>query len=139
MSPNSLKTPKLKSYLNSDIIYGGYISDIKPKIIDSSVIILPSYREGFSRVLMEAQACSRAVITSNVAGCRDAIVNNETGYLIPFKDKMLLHAKIEYLIKNKQEIYRMSKNARRYAEINFDVDSISKMHLDELLKNIAIN
>lgn len=124
---------------NSCINYLGKRSDIEIILSNSDLFLFPSYREGFPKVLMEAASCGLPSIAFNVAGCRDAIVNNETGYLIPFKDKMLLHAKIEYLIKNKQEIYRMSKNARRYAEINFDVDSISKMHLDELLKNIAIN
>ena len=48
----------------------------------ASVVVLPSYREGFSKVLMEAQASARPVITSNVTGCKDAILNGSTGFLV---------------------------------------------------------
>lgn len=120
---------------NSNIKYLGKRADIDLILSNSDIFLFPSYREGFPKVLMEAASCGLPSIVFNVAGCRDAIVDNETGYLIPFKDDSLLQDKLEYLIKNKQEILRMSKNARKYAEINFDVNVISKKHLDLLLKN----
>lgn len=127
---NSIPISKLKSYLNSDIIYGGYISDIKPKIIDSSVIILPSYREGFSRVLMEAQACSRAVITSNVAGCRDVILENITGFLVETRNAIDLEEKMLEFIKNPNLIHEMGKNAYNHAHKNFSIKRSVDLHFE---------
>lgn len=124
---------------NSCINYLGRRSDIDIILSNSDLFLFPSYREGFPKVLMEAASCGLPSIAFDVAGCRDAIINNETGYLIPFKDEQLFHDKIEYLIKNKQEILRISRNARKYAEINFDANLISKNHFDELFKNVDIN
>lgn len=136
-NPMSLTNNEVNEILkNSCVNYLGQRSDVEIILSNSDIFLFPSYREGFPKVLMEAASCGLPSIAFNVAGCRDAIVNNETGYLIPFKDEALLHDKMEYLVKNKQEISRMSRNARKYAELNFDVNLISKKHLDELLKKI---
>ena len=53
----------------------------------STIVVLPSYREGFPKILMEAAACGKPIITTNVPGCRDAIINGVTGILV--KPKIL--------------------------------------------------
>ena len=76
-------------------------TNIRNKIIDSHVVVLPSYREGFARVLMEAQACARPVITSDISGCRDVIVDKGTGFLVK-RDKELFSKKIEQLLLDRE-------------------------------------
>ena len=68
-----------------------------PSILSlATVIVLPSYREGFPKVLMEASACGRPSITTNVPGCKDAVVNNYTGILIPVKNSRKLANEIKF-------------------------------------------
>ena len=66
----------------------------------SNIACLPSYREGLPKSLAEAAACGRAVVTTNVPGCRDAIEPNKTGFLVPAKDAKALAEKLELLIQD---------------------------------------
>ena len=127
-----------KEYLDSKIYYGGHVDDIRSEIINSSAVVLPSYREGFSKVLMEAQACSRPVITSNVPGCRDAIIENLTGYLIEPKNSDELAEKIILMIENPIQFQAMSRNAYKHAKNCFSVDGAVLKHLDIFKKVTSI-
>lgn len=71
--------------------YHGYQSDMKPFYAMASCIVLPSYHEGMSNVLLEAAASGRPLITSNVPGCREAVENNVSGYLCPAKEADALY------------------------------------------------
>ncbi len=95
----------------------------------STLIVLPSYREGFPKVIMEAASCGRPVITTNVPGCRDAILNNKTGFLIPPKNSKDLSKTIFHLSKNKKLLRRMGRAARIHAKKNFDIKIIISKHL----------
>lgn len=66
--------------------YHGYQSDMKPFYAMANCIVLPSYHEGMSNVLLEAAASGRPLITSDIPGCREAVENNASGYLCPAKD-----------------------------------------------------
>ena len=66
--------------------YHGYQSDMKPFYAMASCIVLPSYHEGMSNVLLEAAASGRPLITSDIPGCREAVENSVSGYLCPAKD-----------------------------------------------------
>lgn len=137
-NPNMINLEDLEQYLDSKIYYGGHVDDIRTEIINSSVVILPSYREGFSKVLMEAQACSRPVITTNVPGCRDVIVANSTGYLIEPKNSDELAEKIIFMIENPVQFQTMSKNAYKHAKNCFSVDGAAVQHLDIFNKVTSI-
>ena len=100
------------------------------KILNSAlIVVLPSYREGFPKVLIEAAACGRPSITTNVPGCRDAVINNYTGILIPVKNSIILAKEIEKLLNDKVKIKKMSNNARKYALQNFDVNEVVRKHI----------
>jgi glycosyltransferase involved in cell wall biosynthesis len=79
---------------------------------------------------MEAAACGKPVITTNVPGCRDAVINNVTGKIVPVKNSKLLAIAIRNLLENKHKMKLMSKNARKHAEKNFSVKRITQMHLE---------
>lgn len=71
--------------------YHGYQSDMKPFYAMASCIVLPSYHEGMSNVLLEAAASGRPLITSDIPGCREAVENGVSGYLCPAKDADMLY------------------------------------------------
>ena len=115
----------------------GYRDDIKFLFHKSSIVVLPSYREGFPKVLQEAAACGRPVITSDVPGCRDAVKDGLTGFLISPKDPKVLAEKIEYLLENKDLLVKMGSEARKFAEKEFSSDKVVNKHLkiyEELLR-----
>ena len=68
----------------------GYQKNIQDLYAKSHIICLPSYREGLPKSLIEAAAASRAVVTTDVPGCREAIIPNKTGLLVPVKDSQKL-------------------------------------------------
>lgn len=107
-----------KNYKN--ILFLGYKKKVHNFFNKSLIVCLPSYREGFSKTLIEAAASGCAVITTDVPGCRDAIVNNKTGLLCKSRDCLSLIRKLEKLMLNKNQTYYFAKNAVKYAKKNFD-------------------
>ena len=104
-------------------------SKIYKYIKNSTIIVLPSYREGFPKVVMEASACGRPVITTNVPGCRESIINNRTGLLVPVKNSIKLSDAIIKLSTDRILLKKMSKAGRIFAEKNFDINKVVSMHL----------
>ena len=98
---------------------------------------MPSYREGFPKTLIEAAAAGRAVITTNVPGCRDAIIPNKTGLLVQPKNSKKLADAIQYLIQNPKLRTSMGDAGRELAKKEFQIENIIQGHLDiynDLLK-----
>ncbi|WP_423149301.1 glycosyltransferase family 4 protein [Rubrolithibacter danxiaensis] len=116
--------------------YKGWVTDVRPFIKNASAVVLPSYyREGVPRSLLEGLAMGRAIITTDWVGCKETVnvVQNErTGFLTPVKDVQALVSKLEFLIRNPEEIIRFGKNGRKYAEEKFDVNKVNK-HMLEIL------
>ena len=116
----------------------GYQKDIVTLYAKSHIICLPSYREGFPKSLIEAAAAGRAVVTTDVPGCRDAIIPNKTGLLVPIKDSRKLADALQWLIENPKERIAMGKEGRKFAEKEFPIEKIILSHLDiyqDLLRN----
>ena len=103
-----------------NIRFYGHYSEIHRLFNKSSIVCLPSYREGFPKSLIEASASGCAIVTSNVPGCRDAIKKNFNGYLCLPKNVISLFSKLDKLMKNKQLRKNFSKNSRKLAEKKFD-------------------
>ncbi len=139
-NPTSLKIDelnKLKEDKNVEIL--GYQKDIPELYERSHIICLPSYREGLPKSLIEAAAAGRAVVTTDVPGCREAIIPDKTGLLVPVKDSLKLANALQWLIEHPYERIEMGKAGRRFAEIEFPIGKIIKNHLyiyDELLNKI---
>ena len=109
----------------------GYKKNIPKLFSRSSIICLPSYREGFPKTLMEAAAAKRAVITTDVPGCKDAVIVNKTGLIVPVKDSNSLAEAIQVLILNPSKRKKMGREGRKLAEKEFDIKNI-------VLENINI-
>ena len=104
-------------------------------IAQSSIVVLPSYREGLPKVLCEAAACGIPVITTNVPGCSDAIINEQTGILVPPRESEELSLAIISLLKNPERLKKMGEAGRRLAEEKYDIKKIVNTHM-KLYRNI---
>ena len=107
----------------------GYQNDIARLFSSSNLVVLPSYREGFPKVLMEAAACGRAVVTTDVPGCRDAVKHGETGLVVAAFDHLALADAIEKLVLDRELRAKMGTNARCLAESDFSIESVIQAHL----------
>lgn len=81
-------------------IIGGAIEDVRPFIAEADCIVLPSYREGMSNVLLEAASMERPSIASDVTGCREIITDRKTGFLCKVKDAEDLAEKMIQMLQN---------------------------------------
>ena len=112
---------KLIEKYKNDFNYFPYTDDIKKFIKNADCVILPSYREGLPRSLLESAALGVPIMASNVPGCNEIIINNKTGLLFNVKDTLDIVKKIKIFIKmsyDKKLI--LSKNARKKIEDEFD-------------------
>lgn len=115
--------------------YLGYISNVKEVMADSHVIIHPSYHEGLSNVLLEAAACGRPVLASDVPGCRETLQNGISGDLFGAQNTEALIRAIERMLSYTEEKRRMmGKYGRKYVEDHFDRNIVVEHYRDELKK-----
>ena len=126
LSIDELNKIKDKSYVE----FIGYQKDIATLYAKSHIICLPSYREGFPKSLIEAAAANRAVITTDVPGCRDAIIPNKTGLLVPAKESEKLADALQLLIESPLKRISMGAAGRKLAEEEFLIEKIVIEHLD---------
>ena len=125
--------------MNRFIKFLGHCDDIPLLYSRSNIICLPSYREGLPKSLIEAAAASRAIVTTDVPGCRDAIIPNKTGLLVPIKNDSALADALQDLVLNSKKREDMGKAGRKLAEKYFSIDIIVNDHIDiykELLRNL---
>lgn len=107
----------------------GYRTDIPDIFANSNIVVLPSYREGLPKALVEAAACGRAVVTTDVPGCRDAIEPGATGLLVPVRDASRLADAIQFLIENPDRRKQMGVSGRALAEREFAIEKVVDAHL----------
>ena len=131
-NPLTIKKYEIEKWESEGYIeYLGYRNDLNKIIPKAHIIVLPSYYpEGLPKVLLEAAACSCAVITTNHPGCRDAIIPNETGLLVKPRDIDSLKDSIISLLCDRDWIKSMGKSGRRLAEEKFSVKKVIDIHLD---------
>ena len=108
----------------------GERGDVAALYAASHLAVLPSYREGLPRSLIEAAACGRAVVTTDVPGCRDAIEPGETGLLVPPRDAAALAQAIARLAADAALRQRLGAAGRALAEREFDIEDVCRKHLD---------
>ena len=123
-NPESVTNEQVKSWQDEGLVDClGFRSDIAQLFSVAHIIVLPSYREGLPKVLLEAAASGRAVITTDVPGCRDAIEADITGVLVPPRDAKALADAIEHLIDDKVLRQQMGRAGRKLAEREFSIRS----------------
>ena len=107
--------------------------DVRPFIAASDCIVLPSYREGLPRALLEAAAMGKPAIATDVAGCRDAVDPQSTGYLCEPRSAKSLAAAMEQFIKlPRREREAMGKRARAKAVREFSDEAVAKAYMEAI-------
>lgn len=131
-NPDSILQEEIEVWRQSGIVdYLGFRKDMSKVFSETNIVVLPSYYgEGLPKVLIEAAACGRAIITTDCPGCRDAILDGITGVLVPAKDSLALSNAILRLAKNRALVTQMGRAGRKYAEKTFSVNSVVSDHLD---------
>ena len=109
------------------IEYLGKLQDVRPTITNSHVFILPSYREGTSRSILEAMSIGRPIVTTNVAGCRQLVEVGRNGYLAEAKSVQSLVDAIEKMINlSSNELIQMGTYSRKIVEDKYDVHKVNE-------------
>lgn len=117
------------------VTYYGFQKDPRPFYKNTDCVVLPSYHEGMSNVLLEAAATGRPVITSDIPGCREAVQNNTTGILVPVKDSYALYVAMkEMLTRTLEERTTMGLLARQFVTDSYAKDIVVKKTLCEIFK-----
>jgi len=114
---------------NPYIQWVGFKQNMFQILCDADVVVLPSYREGLPKSLIEATAVGRPVITTDTQGCRECVIEGYNGYLVPVKDTELLSQRMETLINDSETRKGMGKNSRLLAEREFSIEKVIKAHL----------
>ncbi|QWB95447.1 glycosyltransferase family 4 protein [Mycoplasmatota bacterium] len=121
----------MNGYLN----FHGYQKNIIEYVSRSSCVILPSYHEGMSNVLLEAAAIGRPLITSNIPGCKEAVINNQTGFLVDVRDTEDLTDKIiNFITLDYEKRKLMGLLSRKHIEEFFD----KKIVVEKTIQHLAI-
>lgn len=130
----NIKVKDIQEYIDDGSInYLGTTKDVRPYLEDCAVYVLPSYREGMPVSIMEAEAVGRAIIASNTNGCRDAVVDQKTGFLVSIGDAIKFADKMIWCIEYPQEVEQIGNCSRKFAEDNFDNKKIIIRIIDIIL------
>ena len=107
------------------IYFYGYQNDVKPLINGSDCFVLPSYHEGMANTLLECASMGRPLITTDIHGCKEAVIDGQTGYLVNKADSFDLYEKLKMFLelpfKEKRNMGRLS---RKHIEERFDKEKV---------------
>jgi glycosyltransferase involved in cell wall biosynthesis len=124
-NPKSISTDQLEEWSKSGAVkWLGERADIPQLVTKSHIAVLPSYREGLPKSLIESAAIGRPIITTNVPGCREVVKEGENGFLVPARDAKKLAAAIKKLINNPKLLITMGKKSRLMAEQEFSIQKV---------------
>ena len=125
-NPSSLSMDEFQNIRKSTIVnYLGDVRDIRDALSKASVLVLPSYREGTPRSVLEAMAMGRAIITTTAPGCKETIQDGRDGFLIPPKDVTALIKAMRTMINDPTLIQTMGQLARQTATNRYDVRKVN--------------
>jgi glycosyltransferase involved in cell wall biosynthesis len=125
ISPQTIDEWQKEGVIN----YLGHLDDVRPTMATASVFVLPSYREGTPRSVLEAMAMGRAIITTDVPGCCETVVDGVNGFLVPAKDSEALAKAMVTLLQNPALAVEMGQKSREMAENRYDVHKVNQQML----------
>jgi glycosyltransferase involved in cell wall biosynthesis len=114
------------------IKYHGAVSDVKPHIAACSVFVLPSYREGTPRSVLEAMSSGRAIVTTDAPGCRETVIDGANGYLVKPRDSVDLAKAMGRLADSSELRERMGRTSRELAVQKYDVHRVNTIMLETM-------
>ncbi|MEQ8745993.1 MAG: glycosyltransferase family 4 protein [Pyruvatibacter sp.] len=108
----------------------GHVDDMAVLYRGAHIACLPSYREGLPKALLEAAACGLPIVTTDVPGCRDAIIDGQTGTMVPARDAQALATALRTLIEDPDLRARYGKAGRAFVANGFSVETITQQTLE---------
>jgi glycosyltransferase involved in cell wall biosynthesis len=127
-NPSAISSTQVEAWREEGLVeIFGETNDVRPYIASSSVYVLPSYREGTPRTVLEAMAMGKPIITTDVPGCRETVVDGFNGFLVKVKDKDMLAEAMEKFIVEPELIKTMGAASRRFAEEKYDVHKVNQV------------
>jgi glycosyltransferase involved in cell wall biosynthesis len=135
-SPDGIPLEQVLSWQAEGILeYLGETDDVRPFLEICQVFVLPSYHEGMPRSTLEAMAMGRPVLTTDVSGCRDTVIQDENGFLVPKADPEALAERMIWFIEHRERWQAMGEASRRIAEDRFDVHKVNA----DMLRIMGLN
>jgi glycosyltransferase involved in cell wall biosynthesis len=125
-SPDAIDAADLVRFAAAGLTLLGRLEDVRPAIAASSVYVLPSYREGTPRSVLEAMAMGRAIITTDAPGCRETVIDGDNGFLVPPRDAESLHQAMLRFVEQPEIAGPKGLRSRRLAEEKYDVAEVSR-------------
>lgn len=126
-NPTSLKPNELNNILSHGAVnYLGRLDDVRSALAEASVFVLPSYREGTPKSVLEAMSMGRPIITTDAPGCRETVVDGLNGFLVPIKNVEKLVEAMEKFILHPELMSKMGRESRYIAEDKYDVRKVNK-------------
>lgn len=132
-NPTSLKPEDIKPYIDDGTVeYLGLINDVRPYLKICTTFVLPSYHEGTSRATLEAMATGRAIITTDAPGCRETVIDNENGFLVPVRNSQKLAEKMCVLVEKPELNKAFGEKSLEIVREKFDVNIVNHVLLSEM-------
>lgn len=134
-NPSLINKKILDDYLmkNKSLTYVGKVSDVRPQLLETSVLVLPSYREGLPLSVLEAMAFARPIITTDTPGCNMPVRHNFNGFLTPLKSPEMIAKYMGHFIENPQDLKKMGENSYQRVVNEFE----SSIIVSELLHSYS--
>jgi glycosyltransferase involved in cell wall biosynthesis len=131
-NPSAISRQQMDEWVAEGVVdYLGRTDDVRPFLTQADCVVLPSYREGVPRTLLEAAAMARPVITTDAPGCRDTVIDGETGFLCRPADAPDLADKLlRFIALTPEERQAMGQRGREFVEQNFDERLVIGRYLD---------
>ncbi len=131
--PDSIDGQEIEQLKHEGVInFLGRLEDVRPALRAASVYVLPSYREGMPRSVLEAMAIGRAIITTNAPGCRDTVQQMVNGLLVSPRSAVELCNAMRHLINRQDLVVAMGEESRTMAETTFDVNITNQLMLETM-------
>ena len=132
-NPSSVTQQELDQWVNEGTVkFWGKLSDVRPAINACHVFVLPSYREGTPRTVLEAMATGRAIITTDAPGCRQTVENGYNGWLVPVQSAEKFVEAMERFLSEPALIQQMGQASLEIARNKYDVNIINDFMLNQL-------
>ena len=132
-NPDCILESELAEWIDSGAItFLGRLDDVRESLAGCSVYVLPSYREGTPRTVLEAMSTGRAIITTEVPGCRETVIDGENGFLVEAKSVDSLVDAMRRFLKSPELAKTMGVESRKIAEAKYDVRNVNAIMMDEM-------
>jgi len=130
-NPTSVLEKEIEAWVAEGVVtWHPYTRNINAALAEAHIVVLPSYREGFPKTLVDAAAAGRATVTTDVPGCRHAILPGETGLLCRVQDSDSLAETLAPLITDREKQAQMGAAGRKLAETRYGIATIAARHME---------